>query len=147
MTNNISSSVTNLGKGITIQETLNLGGKVTLGNSLNEVGCITASESTNISSGNENSVVRIISSYSGPPGPKGPKGDTGPPGQDGNYPVLQDIAINRINDEISSLVFGNGKVITINRVGDNIVSLDDGTYLRTISRINDEIIGIIVTEI
>ena len=59
--------------------------------------------------------------------------------------VSESVVINRVAGEISSLEFEGGKTITINRVAGEIVSVNDGTYTKTIVRENGEITQIIVT--
>ncbi len=81
--------------------------------------------------------------YDGIPGPIGPQGLQGIPG---DVPIPISVEINREDGEISSLSFADGKVVTINRIGEEIVSIDDGTYLKTIGRDDDgEITQIIVS--
>ena len=81
-------------------------------------------------------VEEVIHSFetSAPAGPAGPSGEI----------VPSSVVINRTDGEISSLDFASGKTVTINRAGGEIVSVYDGTYLKTIVRENDEITEIVV---
>jgi len=76
-----------------------------------------------------------------------PKGDQGEPGLPGDAVLPSNITINRdLNDQISSIDFASGKTVTINRdINGEIQSIDDGTYTRSIVRINGEIDSIIIT--
>jgi len=57
------------------------------------------------------------------------------------------LVINREGDSISSFTFANGKVVTINRVGGMIQSIDDGIYLKSIVRVDNQISEVVVSEI
>jgi hypothetical protein len=59
--------------------------------------------------------------------------------------VPQSSIINRVDNEISSIDFAAGRTVTINRINGEIVSVDDGIYLKTINRTDGEITGITVT--
>jgi hypothetical protein len=70
---------------------------------------------------------------------------TGPQGPPSNLVIPEDITINRTDNEISSIEYESGKTITINRSNGEITSIDDGEYLKTIVRENNEITGIIIS--
>lgn len=78
----------------------------------------------------------------GPMGPQGPQGEQGPPGNSST--PESSVFTRNINGAISLITYESGKTVTINRVGDNISTIVDselGTY--TINRdINGVVTGV-----
>lgn len=94
---------------------------------------------------NSEQIINVIDSS----GIAGTAGRDGADGRDGELVPAPPISasINLVNDEIASIVFEDGKVVSINRENGNIKSVSDGTYTKTIIRDSeDNIIQILVTE-
>lgn len=69
----------------------------------------------------------------------------GPAGPAGDAVVPSTSVITRTDGQISRIDFEDGRYVVINRAGGEIVSLYDGTYTKTLVRVDGEITGIVVT--
>jgi hypothetical protein len=76
-----------------------------------------------------------------------PQGPQGEPGLPGDEVIPTDVTINRdTEDNINTIVFASGKTITISRnIDGDIETIADGTYTRSIVRVDGEITEILIT--
>ena len=63
-----------------------------------------------------------------------------------SFIAANSVTINRTGDDITSIDYATGRILTLNRSGGELVSTEDAVHIWTINRIGGVITGVTVTD-